>query len=471
MTTPFRVDQTRTKHSGKPLSDHAKCWKNNEETGFLDPVWPRDPPDWNAVLTVAKDYLPKGFEADVRDKRTSQGAFHKLYFIPSLLSQTQPWGHLVSRSYLMRVAIPVEPFYKTESDVATMEYVRKYTHIPIPGVVAWSSSAESTALGFEWILMESIDGVTLESVWEKMNFEDKKLLTQHVAYFMRQLLDLRFTLLGNIYFVDKWNEVNYPSLSSWQPLPLELSSKNPKTDINIGKDGNFVIGRMVSTRFFRDKSAVLPAKRGPYFTAKKLAVAETKLLGQRIRHLSHKPGTDYYCDVDQELNRDNAEMLDVFNKLEEVPTNIFSDSDEPEDRKVLWHGDLSSLNILVDPKTFKLESIVDWESVSIVPAWEVNNGIPTFLQGSEVDEPPPPGNRSEEDEDRLVEIRRDWELGRLRKVYTDIVGPLFETNLELENRCRLKMELSACLITFEDVWKRTRSWLDCTIAAEGFELL
>jgi hypothetical protein len=71
----------------------------------------------------------------------------------------------------------------------------------------------------------------------------------------------------------------------------------------------------------------------------------------------------------------------------------------------------------------------------------------------------------------LVEIRRDWELGRLRKVYTDIVGPLFETNLELENRCRLKMELSACLTTFEDVWKRTRSWLDCTIAAEGFELL
>jgi len=67
-------------------------------------------------------------------------------------------------------------------------------------------------------------------------------------------------------------------------------------------------------------------------------MAETKLLSQCIQYFSPKPGTDYYCEVDEELYKDRAEMLPVFNELDNITADIFLDSDGSEDCKVLWHG-------------------------------------------------------------------------------------------------------------------------------------
>ncbi|XXH03598.1 hypothetical protein Hte_010003 [Hypoxylon texense] len=443
-------------HTERPIKirvgDHARCWKNCEECGFLEPAWPSDLPDESAILQVARQYIPWHYETDVDSMSTSNGAFHRIYRIPVLTSPGKS-----SRSYIMRLAIPVEPFYKTESEVATMFYLREQTSIPVPAVVAWSSSAADNVLGFEWILMETVDGVTLESVWYRMGFEDKKKLTEAVASYTKELLSLRFTSFGSIYFAEVWNEVNYSLYSSSRSSQPAPSSRAP--DANIGKDGKYVIGRMVSLRFFQDKRALMRADRGPFETAKELVVAEANLLGQRIRHLSPTPGTDYYCEVDENLYKHEAEMLQVFDKLEKVSARIFSDSDGPEDLKVLWHNDLSTFNILVDPITFEIKGIVDWESVSIVPAWEIDGGIPYFLRGPEVDEPPPLGSRSEEDEAGLVEIRKDWDLCLLRKTYTEIVGPIFDTTSVAEKTLRHKRQLLSSLATFEDLWVRTKNWL------------
>jgi aminoglycoside phosphotransferase (APT) family kinase protein len=61
-------------------------------------------------------------------------------------------------------------------------------------------------------------------------------------------------------------------------------------------------------------------------------------------------------------------VLHTFNILEDVIPDIFSTEGAPEDVKVLWHDDLSGMNILVDPVSHKLTGVVDWESASIVPA-------------------------------------------------------------------------------------------------------
>jgi hypothetical protein len=73
---------------------------------------------------------------------------------------------------------------------------------------------------------------------------------------------------------------------------------------DIGIDDEFVVGRMVSPRFFRDKRLPLPAHRGPFKTALEMVTAETKLLGQRTRHLSASPAADYYSEVGMLPDRD-----------------------------------------------------------------------------------------------------------------------------------------------------------------------
>lgn len=445
MAAPKRICQEQAQvHS--TLSQHRLCWKNDERTGFLDPEWPHEP-DIEIARKLAISCLPTSLFQDAEIASFAQGSFHRLYSISSALTTEQ---------YLMRVALPVEPFFKTESEVATIEYVRKHSSMPVPRVVAYSSSA-SNELGFEWILMEKINGVPVGEVWDEMNMENKLGITVEIAGHMKQLRQRQFPLFGSIYFADIWNQVDYaPSLSTEDLAQLPKLSI---ADSDIGINGAFVIGRMVSTRFFRDKRLLLRPDRGPFETTQQLVMAEMKLLGRRTRHLSPSPGTDYYCGVDKLLAQDGDEVLQVFDKLCNVAPSIIPPLDGPDDAKVLWHDDMSDLNVLVDPKTHKLVGVVDWESVSVVPAWETGSGIPYFLHGIEATEPPPLGSVSEEEEEGLVEIRKDWELVLLRRKYAEIAGPIYDATSVAESAIKPKLDLSRLLGNFEDRWESTRDWL------------
>lgn len=197
-----------------------------------------------------------------------------------------------------------------------------------------------------------------------------------------------------------WNQVGYV-------LPLEYSKYAEQHNLDIGVDGDFVIGRVVSPRFFRDKRLLLRPERGPFATARELITAETELLSRRVRHLSPSPTDPYYCESDAMLTDDGHEVLDTADELIQVVPRIFFADDGPEDAKLLWHDDLSLRNVLVNPETHKLAGVIDWESASVVPAWETGGGFPHFLRGISVEEPPLPGTVLAEEEEGLVEIRKD----------------------------------------------------------------
>jgi aminoglycoside phosphotransferase (APT) family kinase protein len=79
----------------------------------------------------------------------AQGALNKLY-----LARTH------TRDYLMRVSLPVHPHSKTLGEVTTLRYLRRETSISVPEVIAFDASADNE-IGFEWILMERMPGVSL----------------------------------------------------------------------------------------------------------------------------------------------------------------------------------------------------------------------------------------------------------------------------------------------------------------------
>lgn len=120
---------------------------------------------------------------------------------------------------------------------------------------------------------------------------------------------------------------------------------------------------------------------------------------------------------------------------------------------------MSLRSVLVNPETHKLAGIVDWESASVVPAWETGGGVPHFLRGISVEEPPPPGTISAEEEESLVEIRKDWELVLLRHEFTKILGTASARMGVTNPTVALKVELSEILGDFEDRWTRARYWL------------
>ncbi|KAF7509386.1 hypothetical protein GJ744_008109 [Endocarpon pusillum] len=119
-------------------------------------------PQWTVELSI--DIITKvacrllQAEADKSVvKFLGQGAFNKTY----LVTTTQG-------DYVMRVALPVHPRFKTLSEVAVLEYLQKVTPIPIPEVLSFDASRRNE-LGFEWILMNRIPGSSLSESWDSIS--------------------------------------------------------------------------------------------------------------------------------------------------------------------------------------------------------------------------------------------------------------------------------------------------------------
>ena len=79
------------------------------------------------------------------------------------------------QEYIFRIPLPIWPYYKVKSDVATTEFVRHATSILVPIIYAFDSNPDNK-LGFEWLLMEKVQGTPLNDVWDTMEFDTKQRL-------------------------------------------------------------------------------------------------------------------------------------------------------------------------------------------------------------------------------------------------------------------------------------------------------
>jgi hypothetical protein len=120
----------------KPLSNYASLlkdrikWYGNWQLGW-EPRWGPIQPQIEDICKVAKPFLaqcgidPHNFKVDT----FQQGMWNKTFLISSTNKQT---GAITER--IFRIPLPVNPWFKMQSEVATMEYVRMTTKIPVPKI-------------------------------------------------------------------------------------------------------------------------------------------------------------------------------------------------------------------------------------------------------------------------------------------------------------------------------------------------
>lgn len=119
----------------------------------------------------------------------SSGTFHKAYLI-TLVD---------TRLLIVRVARRFMPRFKTESEIATMQYLRDKTSIPVPDVYHYDSNPNNR-LGAEYILMSKATGIPLSQVYCAMSNEELKSLFTNLASIILPLFAQRFSHIGSLYF-------------------------------------------------------------------------------------------------------------------------------------------------------------------------------------------------------------------------------------------------------------------------------
>ncbi|KAI4686261.1 hypothetical protein J4E81_008612 [Alternaria sp. BMP 2799] len=92
------------------------------------------------------------------------------------------------QEYILRLTVPVDARSKTMSEVATIEYIRHHTEVPVPQVFCYQAST-ANEVELEWILRARMPGRKLGDEWEGMDYFKKEQLVEEAKRRAQRLLD------------------------------------------------------------------------------------------------------------------------------------------------------------------------------------------------------------------------------------------------------------------------------------------
>lgn len=304
---------------------------------------------------------------------------------------------------ILKVSLPVYPSLRTLGEVATLRWIAKHTKIPVPNVIDFNNS-NNNEIGFEWILMTHVDGISAHKEWRKMSMDQKSELTKRVAEFQAQLArDRPFKKIGTLGLENRSRRAE-PSTGS---LPEEL----------------------VSIPFFMRSRVKYDVPRGPFRNSYDWFDSLLRLIILEQR--------DIIKTVEDPDDREDAEdVLKAAERLLSYLPEVFPKDQEEEFGTALYHWELTSHDIVLD-KDGKFMTITGWDCASAMPLWMFTK-VPKFLAGQPREDEPKRDDYSDEtpqDVARRLELghlddldnegknrlywihRREYEVTQLRKVY------------------------------------------------------
>ncbi|KAH8662464.1 phosphotransferase enzyme family-domain-containing protein [Xylariales sp. PMI_506] len=395
------------------------------------PIWPSEP-EIAVIKDVVAPVLPEK-KNEFSVQFLADGAHHKIYEVSSSSWVT---------TYLFRIAVAVDPQFKMESEIATLKFLRQRTGIPVPKPIAWSSSTEGK-LGYEWALVEKVPGVELREVWHKVPWDKKIQITETIAGFLVQLWSPgnRLDSIGSLYL-----KSTEPSNSAGEGTGAESFSKN-----------GFTIGPSVDGAFFVGRRRYLPSKRGPD-SRRYDAGAQSR----RWETLVDEIGVD-----EEEFIDEYGDMVATCVEYERVLPLVFPGQKVPDGDKSrfsLHHCDLREANIIVDPDTFTITGIIDWEQTCSLPRWYCVD-YPLLINKDEPindGEPPVPKTYNVDDAEyspAKVAERDRWDAKVLRAHFDAAVEQLLGTKdwRPATPQDLLKSRFIQGVGNLSDNWERARN--------------
>ena len=307
------------------------------------------------------------------------GGFNSVYNISIQSSRAS------THEFIMRVPIPIYPYYKTESDVATTEFVRHFTSIPVPIIYAYDSSCDNK-LGLEWMLMEKVDGAPLDDLWLDLDNETHIKITEQVATWQHELAQITNTAIGGLYL-------------RWTTTHLE-----------------FYIGRTVNSFFYWNRRQLYNIPRGPFesindfyhaflsvmiqemFDPVYLLLARNKLAPEQEEELERlKPHREaILSELDEEERKDiarhgphyhwKATSLATIRALQTAIPTINPPTSDDDTTTMLLHDDISICNLMLDARG-NITALLDWEHNEFKPSILTSScAYPKFIDYPEIDQ-------------------------------------------------------------------------------------
>ncbi|CAG8973063.1 hypothetical protein HYALB_00010837 [Hymenoscyphus albidus] len=409
----------------------------------LVPRWSKEP-SIEAIEHVCRQQLVIPPAESCTVSLRTEDAMHRLYSVSG-----------TGRSMLMKVLLPVYPHFKTRGEVATLQWVRGHTNIPVPTVVAFDDSNHNQ-IGFEWILMEMMPGIPARRRWRTLAMESKMAMVQRLAEFQAELSrrgqsDDAFKNIGT----------------------LDLEAE--------GALATVVPGRLVTDELYMRNRLNYDLPRGPFRSSHDWLHANLRLIilekAAIIKQGNHDDASSE-AGSDAEDAEDAEEVQEAAQRLLSLLPNIFPPTQEDAVATALYHDGLTLSNILLSEQG-EITALLDWEGVSAMPTWMATIP-PRFLSGQiredepikdeymneetgaeASDEHSDPDKLDDEGKNELYWIHRmEYETTQLRKRYRVRMRQLWPDWPEEENYRQVDFFEAFLQCNGEVFIKQVNQWVD-----------
>ncbi|KAE8377771.1 kinase-like protein [Aspergillus bertholletiae] len=260
------------------------------------------------------------------------------------------------REVIARIPSPIAgpPRYATASEVATLNFLRIILGLPVPKILAYSTSSNNP-VGAEYIIMERVHGESLASRWLALKTEEVKDIMKQLADMEQQMFSFRFPAYGSLY--------HKRDIEGETQIPIEVE--------------DFCIGPVAARQFWHGERGQMDIDRGPWLSPEDCFTSAARRETSHImRYARPQPRRTFLLPTNH--NIDPSQHTSLLSKFLEVAPLIVPPA-PTHNSPALRHPDLSLSNILLEPGSSKIAGIIDWQDAVIFPLF-MQAGYPAFCE-------------------------------------------------------------------------------------------
>lgn len=350
---------------------------------------------------------------------TTQGALNQIVVLEwseETLKQVLETHNVIARPIdsstrlLLRIASGELPQIKLENEAATLLWVAANTTIPVPRVICHDSTTDNV-LKHEYMIMTFSEGVPGSTLYPTLTTEAMDHILDQLADYTLQLHQKPFDRISGLKTTKPSNTTaTASSTKTTNPqitiVPGPLINENqwtiPEIRAHWPPQTTFELLNPTSSTGYPSLTSYLTAKLTCYIKAIPIHPALTSL--------------PYLTERNINLLK---QFLDVINQPQHA--DRINDT-----RYILAHRDLHFGQLLVDPTSFDITAVLDWEFAGVVPVplwrgsflWRgfTNTANNKNNTGSTPSDPSsPPSAIDDEQRAETTLLRRRWET-RMREL-------------------------------------------------------
>ncbi|GFN11037.1 aminoglycoside phosphotransferase family protein [Aspergillus tubingensis] len=325
--------------------------------------------------------------------KLAEGGFNKVFLL-----RTNSGKEVIAR---IPTPIAGPPHYTTASEVATMAFLRDILGVPVPRVLAYSADS-ANPVGSEYIIMERVEGVSVASRWLSLTTADVASLMKQIAEIEAKIFAYQFPGYGSLY----------------RKRDLE---RGPKIPLSIE---DFCIGPIAARQFWHGDRSNTKIDRGPWLSPEdcftSAARRETTCI---LQYAKPQPRRTFLLPTSFDI--DPSEHTSLLSRFLQLATLLIP-KDTVHNAPILRHPDLTLNNILLEPGSAKIASIIDWQDSITFPLF-MQAGYPAFCEhdsskAQTLQAPSLPDNFYDMSNEEQMEAKAEFRSEEANLYYTSATG-------------------------------------------------